>query len=166
MSKKRLCVLVALWISGLFVGALFGPQMHVLYWSTVLDRNPSAEAKIRACWRLSENKIGRDSLYNHLKSRNKTVRSLSGWWLASVERPDVAAFLFTKVPKASETDKLDILRGMSGVPLEYSWMLASLRYELKNNKNSPRVKTEISELLRSMKEGESHLLGSQRHPSR
>ena len=168
MRIKRSRILIMLvWMSGLFIGALFGPQIHVLFWSAVLDWHPDFVAKNTACMRLERSEIGRDSLYNHLTSPDKTVRSLSVWTLASNERPDFAAFLFDRVPEASADERMDILSGLSGFPLQYSWMLEILRQELENKKNGPRVKAEISKLLRSIKEAESGIPGTrakERHP--
>jgi hypothetical protein len=159
MRKKRAVVLIVLvGLLGLFIGALLGPRLHVLFWSAVLDWHPDVVVKNRACMRLGRSETGRDSLYNHLTSPNKVVRSLSVWTLASVESPDTAAFLFSRVPETNVDGRIDIVRGLSGFPLQYHWVLTVLRVELKNSKNSPRVKTEIAELLRSIKDAESGVL--------
>ena len=160
MFTKRRSVFVLVWMSGLLIGALFGPRMHVWFWSAILERHPSLVTKNRACMRLAESEMGKDSLYNHLTSPNKAVRTLSAYTLASVEQPWIAASLFGRVPEAHVDERMDILAGLHDYARQNRWVLARLRLELKNNRNSPRVRSEVSTLLRSISEAGSFTPGT------
>ena len=152
--KRPSIPILLVWMSGLFIGALFGPRIHVLYWSGVLDWYPGIVVKNRACMRLATSEMGSYSLYSRVTSPDKMVRGLSVWTLARTERPDFAVALFGRIPEARVDDRLDILAGLVDFPRQYQFLLDVLRLELENKKNSPLVKTEISELLRSIKEAE------------
>ena len=141
------------------VGVAVGPHVHVLFWSALLDRYPDTGVKFKACLRLGESEIGKDSLRNRLTSSNSVVRDLSVNTLASVEKPQAVAFLFGEVPEAYTDERIQILRGLEEFSNQYYWVMASLHYELKNKRNSPRVRTEILKVLRSIKAAESRISG-------
>ena len=161
MPAKRTVVLIGLvWMFGLFVGALFGPRIHVVLWSAILDWHPDVVLKNRACLRLKNSEIGKDSLYDHLASPNEVVRKLSVCALVNTEDSDAVALLLRRVPEARVDERIDILRALYDTPRQYSRVAGILHLELKNDKNSPRVKTEIAKLLRSIEDADRRLPGA------
>ncbi|MHB0997679.1 MAG: hypothetical protein ACYC27_00420 [Armatimonadota bacterium] len=147
MHAKRITIYVVL---GILIGAIIGPNIHVLYWTILLEKYPNDFIKSKAATRLGESEQGIQKLYDNLTSDNKAIRIIAAEELASDQKPYYVAHLLGKIPVTSIDERIQIIKRLD-YGYQHKFVLNALNYEISHTDNK-NLKSESEKVLQSLSE--------------